>query len=143
MVSLFLTTNRFHTFVWCFHCRLWTSKCRQGRDKQLFTGVLQNSFSEKIHKNNSKTPAIETFFNEVVCLGLLKIWFTPKYFVVVFQNSFSTVNAITSFKEHLKVVSTIFYISPKESLFSQKAIFSLSRHSDFCNFFFLSNGLRF
>ena len=22
--------NRFHTFFWCFHCWLWTSKCRQG-----------------------------------------------------------------------------------------------------------------
>ena len=28
MASLLLTLNRFHTFFWCFHCWLWTSKWR-------------------------------------------------------------------------------------------------------------------
>ena len=27
---LALTLNRFHTLFWCFHCWLWTNKCRLG-----------------------------------------------------------------------------------------------------------------
>ena len=30
MYSL-LTLNRFHVLLWCFHCWLWKSKCRQGK----------------------------------------------------------------------------------------------------------------
>ena len=30
LVSLLLTLNRFHTFFWCFHNLLWTSKSRLG-----------------------------------------------------------------------------------------------------------------
>ena len=30
LVYVVLTLNRFHTFFWCFHSCLWTSKCRQG-----------------------------------------------------------------------------------------------------------------
>ena len=29
-VSFMLTLNRFHTLFWCFHCWLWTNKCRLG-----------------------------------------------------------------------------------------------------------------
>ena len=28
LASLFLSLNRFQTFLWCFNCWLWTSKCR-------------------------------------------------------------------------------------------------------------------
>ena len=30
LVSLFLTLNRFHTLLWCYHCWLWTNKCQLG-----------------------------------------------------------------------------------------------------------------
>ena len=30
LVSLLLTLNRYQTFFGCFHCELWTSKCRLG-----------------------------------------------------------------------------------------------------------------
>ena len=29
-VPLLITLNRFHTVFWCFHCWLWTRKCRLG-----------------------------------------------------------------------------------------------------------------
>ena len=30
LVSFIVTLNRFHTFFFCLHCWLWTSKCRLG-----------------------------------------------------------------------------------------------------------------
>ena len=35
MVSLLLTLNRFHTMFWCFHCLLWTYRCRQGAVREM------------------------------------------------------------------------------------------------------------
>ena len=32
LVSLSLTLSMFHRFLWCFHCWLWASKCRQGKE---------------------------------------------------------------------------------------------------------------
>ena len=28
LLTFLLTCNRFYTLLWCFHCLLWTSKCR-------------------------------------------------------------------------------------------------------------------
>ena len=30
-----ITLNRFHTLFWCFHCWLWTSKCRLGSSQKV------------------------------------------------------------------------------------------------------------
>ena len=30
-----ITLNRFHTLFWCFHCWLWTSKCRLGPSQKV------------------------------------------------------------------------------------------------------------
>ena len=32
---LLLTLNRFHTMFWCFHCLLWTYRCRQGAVREM------------------------------------------------------------------------------------------------------------
>ena len=31
LLLLLLTLNKFHTLLWCFHCRLWTNKHRLGK----------------------------------------------------------------------------------------------------------------
>ena len=35
-MTLLLTLNRFHPLFWCFHCWLWTSKCRLGYFNQVW-----------------------------------------------------------------------------------------------------------
>ena len=42
LLSLLLTLNIFQTTFWCFHCRLWTSKCRLGCWNEMKAAV--NSF---------------------------------------------------------------------------------------------------
>ena len=50
LVSLLLTLNRLQTLFWCFHCWLWMSKCRQGKDWKKSPGKTQTFLKEKSGK---------------------------------------------------------------------------------------------
>ena len=57
LVLLLLTLNRFHTLFWCFHCWLWTNKCRLGssehHDGRRYLRLCQTSMMAFTLQNSS------------------------------------------------------------------------------------------
>lgn len=85
LVPSVLTLNRFHTFVWCFYCPFWVSKClldsviqKQFPRVVLCTKVFRKHFS----KFNRKTPVME-YFNLSIYLFILWTSLDTKLFLSV------------------------------------------------------------